>query len=486
MAIRSSLRALRPIGAMAVASMVLCACASSVPAQPELIAVDVPAHWARDAPAEVPGPMGLADWWKRFDDPVLSQLIDESLLANTSVLSAQATLKQALAARDASAAALWPQLDASASTRRSKSGDVWVPAQQVGLDASWVIDVFGGNRHALAASDAAALSSQASLGDVQVALTSEVALSYITLRASQARQVIAQSNVSSLQETLDITHWRVQAGLLTSLEDEQAKAAVEQAHANASNLDITIEQTRHALSVLTARSPGALNSVLSSQGPLPQAPEGLALSAPPQTLLQRADVRAARHQVQAARERVAAADAARYPSFSLGAALGLSARTLASLASGSAGTSALLAQASLPVFNGGALNAQVREQQAALDGAQARYEATVLAALQEVEDALSAVRGNLKRLANLERAAVSASQAAQLARQRYSGGLVDFQSVLETQRTQFSTQDTLMAVRAELSADHVRLYKALGGGWQPKAVEPRSSTPVTHSPEARS
>jgi multidrug efflux system outer membrane protein len=238
--------------------------------------------------------------------------------------------------------------------------------------------------------------------------------------------------------------------------------------------------------VLTARSPGALNTVLSSVGPLPQAPQGLALSAPPQTVLQRADVRAARHQVQAARERVAAADAARYPSFSLGAALGLSARTLASLTSGSAGTSSLLAQASLPVFNGGALKAQVRQQQAALDGAQASYEATVLAALQEVEDALSSVRGNLKRLANLERAAVAATQAAQLARQRYSSGLVDFQSVLETQRNQFSTQDTLMAVRAELSADHVRLYKALGGGWQPKVVDPPASKPSTLSTEARS
>ena len=131
---------------------------------------------------------------------------------------------------------------------------------------------------------------------------------------------------------------------------------------------------------------------------------------------------------------------------------------------------------SVPLFDGGACAAQVRAQQAALEQAHAGYQAAVLTALKDVEDALVALRGDRERLARLQQAAEAAGNAALLARQRYSSGLVDFQTVLETQRTQLSTQDSVASAGADLSADHVRLYKALGGGWQPgSAPTPRRS-----------
>jgi outer membrane protein, multidrug efflux system len=184
-------------------------------------------------------------------------------------------------------------------------------------------------------------------------------------------------------------------------------------------------------------------------------------------LRQRPDVRAAEHQVTAALARVAQADAERAPSFKLGGSLGLNALTLGSLTNAASLFSTLLASIAMPVFDGGAGRAQVRAQQAALDQASIAYQATVLTALKDVEDALVALRGDRERLLRLQRAAVSAGNAALLARQRFSTGLADFQVVLETQRTQLNTQDSVASAKADLSSDHVRLYKALGGGWRP-------------------
>jgi outer membrane protein TolC len=177
-------------------------------------------------------------------------------------------------------------------------------------------------------------------------------------------------------------------------------------------------------------------------------------------------VRAAELQVNAAAARVSVADAARYPSFQLSGSVGLSALTLGGLSGGAALASALLGSVSMPIFDGGAASAQVRAQQAALDQARVAWQAAVLTALKDVEDALVALRGDRERLLRLRNAAEAAGNAALLAQQRYNSGLIDFQTVLETQRTLLSTQDSVASTTADLGADHVRLYKALGGGWR--------------------
>jgi multidrug efflux system outer membrane protein len=164
---------------------------------------------------------------------------------------------------------------------------------------------------------------------------------------------------------------------------------------------------------------------------------------------------------------VAQADAARYPSFQLSGSLGLSALALGSLTSGSSVVAALLGSVSAPIFDGGAARSQVRAQQAALLQAGAAYDAAVLAALKDVEDSLTALRNDRDRLQNLRNAAEAAGNAALLARHRFASGLIDFQVVLETQRTTLGTQDGVAGTAADLNADHVRLYKALGGGWEP-------------------
>jgi len=163
---------------------------------------------------------------------------------------------------------------------------------------------------------------------------------------------------------------------------------------------------------------------------------------------------------------VSQADAARYPGFRLGGTLGLSALTLGGLNSGAAVFDSLLAGVAVPLFDGGAARAQVRAQEASLEQARAGYETVVLAALQEVEDALVALGKDRERLARLREAADAAANAALLAQQRYASGLIDFQVVLDTQRTLYATQESVAITGANVGADHVRLYKALGGGWE--------------------
>jgi outer membrane protein, multidrug efflux system len=471
----------------------------SVPTSAQALpTIDIPSGWsaadAAGAGAKGVGGDSLAAWWQHFDDPLMADLVSRALLSNTSIASAQAALRQAEALRDVAAAALLPTLGASASAQRGTAGgDSTGNRFQLGLDALWVPDIFGARRNALDAGAGVAAASAASLGDAQVQVAAAVALNYILLRSVQARWVIANDNLANQQETWQITDWRQQAGLVTTLEVEQARAAAAQTRALLPALQTSIDQTAHALSVLVGQPPAALQAELraelraglraapasalpspsvsllaSSAVPdaMPASRDDLVLNIPAETLRQRADVRAAEYQVAAALARVGQAQAQRWPSFAIGGSIGLSAISAAALTNGASVLSSLLASVSLPVFDGGAARAQVRAQQAALEQAQQVYRAAVLGALKDVENALVALRGDRLRLASLRIAAEAAGNAALLARQRYSSGLVDFSTVLETQRNQLSTQDGVVGASADLGNDQVRLFTALGGGWR--------------------
>jgi len=406
-------------------------------------------------------------WWGDFHDPLLSQLVQQALQANTSVRSAQAALQQARALRDVKVANALPGVTLSGSARRNQTEFAGGSNSfSAGLDASWELDVFGAVRSGVNASEADTLASLASLRDVQVSIAAEVALAYIQLRGQQAQLAIARNSLASQSETLQLTDWRAQAGLVTSLEVEQAKAATAQTSAQIPALTASIAKTRHSLAVLTGQRPLELDLMLSASQPVPKAADLSTTAIPADTLRQRADVRAAEHRIQAALSRVDAADAARYPGFNLGGSLSLSALTLAGLSNGATLAGSLLGSLSVPLFDAGAGKSQVLAQQAALEQARAAYQNTVLTALKEVEDALVALQADRQRLQFLQQAATAAENADLLAQNRYSSGLIDFQTVLQTQRTLLSAQDSVAGLQADLSSDHVRLIKALGGGWQ--------------------
>src|SRR5450830_1033279 len=441
-------------------------CSSWSPKTSGVPEVAVPTAWSTavspsaSATTSTATASSLAQWWQRFNDPLLSTLVTQALQANTSILSAQAALQQARALRDVRTAGMLPGVNASGSAQRSKSGNNDASNSfSAGLDASWEPDIFGGKRSALNASEADAQAAQTTLADVQISIAAEVALAYIQLRGQQAQLLIARNNLASQSETLQITDWRAQAGLITSLEVEQTRAQIPA-------LEASIAKTRHSLAVLTGQPPDSLQALINDPTAVPQAVPDLALSIPAQTLRQRPDVRTAEHRISAALAQVSAADAARYPGFSIGGSLGLNALTLAGLGSGATVATALLAIVSVAAVACKKKRSQMLPQEAAIQQARVNYQAVVLTALKDVEDALVALQGDRARLIHLQSAATAAGNADLMAQQRYSSGLIDFQTVLQTQRTLLSAQDSVASTEADVSADHVRLYKALGGGWK--------------------
>jgi NodT family efflux transporter outer membrane factor (OMF) lipoprotein len=458
------------------AGALLAACSSLAPQRAaEVPAVAVPAQWSsqtgRDASREAPA----QPWWRDFGDPQLDALIERALRANPSLQQAGASLRRARALVAVQAAGLGPQVSGDASAQRSKSGDA--PARNtygVGVDASWEADLFGAQRSGVAAAQADAQAAAADLGDAQVSLAAEVALAYQQWAGTRARLAVARENLAAQEETLQITAWRTQAGLASSLQLEQARTATEQTRAQIPALQNTLAQSAHALAVLTGRPPGTLSELQDSTATqAPAAAQARAATIPADTLRQRPDVRRAEAQMQAAAARAQQAQAERLPSLRLSGNIGLSALTLGALGSSGSTVAALLAGMSAPIFDGGARRAQGEAQDAALDAARAAWHAAVLSALRDVEDTLVALRSAQERRSTLERAADAASQAALLARDRYRSGLIDFQVVLDTQRTLLSAQDNLVGAQTDLAQTQVRLVKALGGGWTAEP-EPRT------------
>lgn len=448
------------------------ACSVVPPALPPEEVVALPTVWA-DSPAwpepgqaEAASP-SLATWWKAFGDPHLDALIDQALQANTSLLETSAALRQARAQRGVSAAGLWPSLGSSLSAQRSSPAGGRTSDQfQAGLDASWELDLFGGTRAGVAAAEADVLTAEATLDNARVSVLAEVALAYLDLRSSQERYAIAASNLRLQEETLDLTRWRVQAGLAAGLEEEQAQTAVAQTRARLPALEATTLQALNSLAVLTGQAPGTLRGLLDSPAPLPRTDTRLAVGLPAETLRQRPDVRAAEQRVRAALARHTQAQAEHAPTFRLGGTLGLSALTAGGLLAGGPVATTLLGSMALPLFSGGGTAAQVEVRDAAVEQARHAYIGVLWGALRDVENALVTVRTSGDMQESLSLAATTAASAADTALQRYASGLVDFQVVLDTQQSRLSAEDSLVSAQAQQAAGLVQLYKAVGGGWQ--------------------
>ena len=291
-------RAALPALALALA---LAGCAAGAPpaATGSATADATPTRWSEGGAVQAQSPTSLARWWQRLGDAELNRLIEDALANSPTVQSSIAALRQSRALADVAAASLVPSLSGTGGAQRSHTrASGTANAFSVGLTASWEPDLFGGTRAAVDAAEADARAAQMSLGDVQVSLAAEVALAYIDVRSAQARLAIAQGNLASQEDTLQIARWRHQAGLVGALDVEQAATSAEQTRATVPQLQTTLAQARHRLAVLTGRTPGALANLGTAPVPLP--PDDLVMAFPADTLRQRPDVRQAQAQVQAA------------------------------------------------------------------------------------------------------------------------------------------------------------------------------------------
>jgi len=413
----------------------------------------------------------LAQWWNGLGDPQLTRLIEEAVSNNLDLKLAQARLHEARARRGVSAADRFPTLNVGTGVNRNRS------SEEIGLgggnvsetwaaqfDASWELDIFGGKRRALEAAEASLDASREDLHDTQVSLLAEVVLNYVEVRTYQARLNIAQSNLSTQDETWQIARWRHEAGLTTQLDEDQARSNLEQTRAQLPALQTGLAQSKNRLAVLLGRKPGELTE-LGTPAAIPQTPAEVAVGIPAETLRQRPDVRRAERQLAAATAQVGVATAALYPNFSLSGTLGLQALSSANLLQASARMFSVAANAGLVVFDAGRIRQNIEVQNTLQEQALIGYESAVLGALRDVENALVAYAEEQNRRVALADAVQAAQSAAELAASQYAAGLIDFQVVLDTQRSLLSLQDQLIQSEAAVTSNLARLYKAMGGGW---------------------
>lgn len=443
--------------------------------------VSVPPAWSVSARAVRPVDAGeLARWWRQLGDPVLEQLIDTALTDAPDLRSAQARLRQSRATRDLAVADLYPSLGVSAGATRSRTGVEAGGSNQsqtlyaAGFDASWEPSIFGGLRDAATGAEADAAAMAATLESTRASLAAEVALEYVTLRASQQRLGIARANVASQADTLQIAEWRELAGLVTALDVAQARTNLEQTRASIPSLENSRAAAENRLALLTGRSPGSLRETLQEIRPLPAAPESIAVGIPADTLRQRPDVLAAELTLKAEIARTAEREADRYPNLTLSGSLGWKALSLSAIGGGDGLVRSLAASLATTLFDGGRIRSRIAVQNAVQEQALIAWEKSVLTALEDVENALSAYATGRERTEARRRGAASAATAAELARAQYQAGLADFQNVLETERTLLTAQDNLASANADVLTAVIQLYKALGGGWQAVPVTTES------------
>lgn len=440
-----------------------------------------PPEWSRDAgTAGAVDPERLAQWWEGFGDPVLTQVLQQIAAGSLDVKTALSRIHEARAqvviARSSRMQAVSAGLSGTAShtSTEARGGvdavniDAVDDVQQsfsLGLDATWELDVFGERRSGIDAAAATAGAASLEFADVLTSALADGASQYIGVRTLQERVRLAEQNARLQADTLEIAQFRVQAGLTTELDIHQARTNLESTRAQMAALQLELTQRIHALSVLRGATPTALVPALSVLRAIPSPPVDVAIGVPAEALRRRPDVRAAERRIAAQAFRADAARARLYPRFSLAGSIGLETLKLARLLVPGAGSFRVTPSVSWNVFDRRQLKQNVVIADEQTTQASIQYEAVVLRALQEVEDALAAYAQEQIRRDHLSDAVIAAQQTADLTIQRYNSGLRDFRDVLDAQRSLVSLQDQLASSRSHVSTAVVSLYRALGGGW---------------------
>ena len=452
--------------------LLLAGCATSLPKiepdklpQPPAAFKEGDGRWTQAAPAEAQ-PRG--EWWKAFADPVLDDLVERANRSNTSIQVAAARLAQARAFVRATDADRSPQIGVGASATRAQGivGGTFVgPARNIfatGVDFSYEADLFGRLSHA---SDAATLDAQAQEGLLQSArllVQSQVAQTYLALRALDDERSLVRSTVGAYRETLALTERRWRAGDVAELDVARAGTEVAATESDALALDRQRAGLEHALAVLVGEIVSSFSlPVAEWSSALPVIPAGV-----PSTLLtRRPDVSAAQQTMLAAQARVGVAKAAYFPRVALTGTAGYASTDLSDLFEWSSRAWLLGAVASLPVFDGGRRKAGVESATAQLEGEVVRYREQVLVAFKDVEDELSALRLLAEQAEAQGRAVQSSSRSTALSDVRYRSGYVSQLDLLDAQRSELRNRRQAVQVRSAQYQSTVALVRALGGGW---------------------
>ena len=417
-----------------------------------------------------------AIWWRQFDDPILNQLVSQSLSDNRELRVAFARLKAARAIRDDVSNDALPTVTSRAS---SDLGKGQVPGQterrvnseryDLGLDMAWELDLFGRIQRQLEASEAQEAAAQADLQQLQVSLIAELVDAYGQLRGAQLREKIALANLKTQQDSRGITETLRDAGVGNELDVVRADARLAAVEASVPQLQAEQVRARNRIATLLGQRPDAL-SVDLSPAQLPAIAKALPIGDPGELLQRRPDIRSAERQLAAATANVGVATADLFPRVSLSGFLGFTAARGSQLGSSAAQAWALGPSITWAAFDLGSVRARLRGANAEAEGALATYEQQVLLALEESENAFSDYAKRQQRLMALLRQSEASRKAADLASIRYREGTVDYLVLLDAERERLNAEDAQALGEVEVYRGIVAIYKALGGGWQTDSV----------------
>jgi len=435
------------------------------------------------------GEVGLQTWWERFDDPVLNSLIERAEAGNLNLTIALERINEARALLGIAAGERFPDINGGGDATRARFGEDYPPPSydnkrtdyyySTGLDAFWEIDLWGRISRQVEATEQNMYASIENYRDVMVTLYAEVALNYIGLRTLQARLHFAEANTALQRKTLKLTEDRLKAEIAPELDVEQAKLNLFRTESNIPLYRQAIVTTINRLGVLLGEHPQSLHAELGSLAAIPAPPPEVAVGIPANILRQRPDIRSAERTLASQTARIGVATADLYPSFSLVGTMGFEATS--DLFDSTNRYWSLGPQFRWNIFDGGRVRSRIQGADARAMQALAGYEQTVLQALEEVENSMVAFEQERARRAILDQSVIAAQKSADLVRTLYITGLTDFQRLLDMERDLSEQQDSLAASRGTVSRNLVRLYKALGGGWdKPEQTEASS---MDSSPE---
>ena len=464
--------ALRAAWLPCVCALLLAGCAVGPDYQRPALALpaafkEAPAGWKNAEPADV---AARGEWWRGFGDPTLDGLVKQLHDANQNLRVAEANWRRATALGRQARAALYPSVGVQAGgTRAQNSGNGPIAnTVQVAASADWEADLWGGLRRNAESQEAAAQASDADLANTRLSLEAELAADYVALRVADAQSALYAANVASYEASLRMTRNRLAAGVATPADVAQAETQWLSARAQAVDVEINRAQLEHAIAVLTGHAPAEFSLAvvpMSEPGQLALAVPAVPGELPSGLLERRPDVAAAERRAAAANASIGVARAALFPTLTLSATGGYKGTSASNLFDVAHRFWTLGPALALTVFDAGARRAQVDQAEAAYDAAAGTYRQTVLGALQDVEDALVALRvldGEAQLQAQTVRAA---GVSLQLALNQYRAGTIGYLNVVSAQTTDQNARLSALSIRGRQLSATVQLIKALGGGW---------------------
>jgi outer membrane protein, multidrug efflux system len=425
-------------------------------------------------------------WWETMGDPILNSLIQRAVVNNPDIIAAEARIREARANRGIYIAGLFPDIGADGSythervsqnlaaiqefSSTSGSGgsfpgiesDTW----QAGFDMNWEIDVFGQNRRQIESANYGYQSAWWDKRDVLISLMSDVAANYIELRAAQRELQIAQDNLHSQEQTLDLTRRKAEGGLVPYLDVAQQEAQVDSTASTIPSFEAQIRLNMHHLGTLLGQFPGSLQAELNPVGPIPVGPSYVPPGVPGDLLRRRPDVRRAERQLAEATANIGVATADLFPKFSITGALGDESDSLKSIFDWTSRTYEIVPGVSWDIFNAGKVSSNIDVQNARQAEALEAYRKVVLQCISDVDDSLVSFNREQVRLEALRGAVTANQKAVDLSTELYEKGSTDFLYVLDAQRSLFAAEDEMAQSEEQVTIDLVAVYKALGGGWE--------------------